>query len=98
MYGRTNAGRGGSGVLVIKVADIQVPASSWMVEQTEEGYMYKAEIEIADVTEEHIPIVTFANEDVDYFYPTAMAGNGTVTIYTDDAPIDMITIKSIVLL
>lgn len=98
MYGRTNAGRGGSGVSVIKMADIQVPTSSWMVEQTEEGYLYKAEIEITGVTEEHIPIVTFANEDVDYFYPTAMAGNGIVTIYTDDVPIDTITIKSIVLL
>lgn len=76
----------------------QIPVSAWKEEDTEDGYRYAASISLSGVTADNVPMVTFADEDVDYFYPTAQAGAGTVTVWADDIPDGTVTVKSIVIL
>lgn len=76
----------------------QIPVSAWAEEETEDGYRYAASIGLPGVTANNIPIVTFADDDTDYFYPTAQTGAGTVTVYADDIPDGTITIQSIVIM
>ena len=86
----------GSGV--IKTHDVPIPIEAWIEEATEDGYRYAASISLPGVTVDNVPIVTFADEDVDYFYPTAQTGAGTVTVWADDIPDGTVTVKSIVIL
>lgn len=76
----------------------QIPVSAWKEEDTEDGYRYAASISLSGVTADNVPIITFADEDVDYFYPTAQTGAGTVTVWADDIPDGTVTVKSIVIL
>ena len=71
---------------------------SWKEEATDDGYRYAASISLSGVTADNVPIITFADEDVDYFYPTAQTGAGTVTVWADDIPDGTVTVKSIVIL
>lgn len=86
------------GIGVTKVSDVQIPVSAWKEEATDDGYRYAASISLPGVTADHVPIITFADEDVDYFYPTAQTGAGTVTVWADDIPDGTVTVKSIVIL
>lgn len=76
----------------------QIPVSAWVEEETEDGWRYAASISLPGVTASNIPIVTFADDNTDYYYPTAQTGAGTVTVYADAIPDGTVTLASIVIL
>lgn len=75
-----------------KYSNVQIPVSSWIWD----GEKYAASVQIPGVTVQDVPLVTFSEDDTSLFYRTCMAGDGTVTIYTDQIPNRTITLQSIV--
>ena len=81
-----------------RIGPVQIPVSAWVEEETENSYRYAAAVRVSGCTAANVPIVTFADEDVDDFYPTCKSGTGTITVYADDIPSGTITLQSIVIM
>lgn len=77
---------------------LQIPVSAWVEEETEDGYRYAAAVPVVGCTADHMPIVTFADDDVEDFYSTCKSGDGTVTVYAEDIPSGSITLQSVVIM
>ena len=83
---------------VASATNVSVATSYWESDTTYADYPYKADILFDEATENDIPYITFALENMGIFAPVASTGIGVVTIYASEKPTAEITIPSIVLI
>lgn len=84
--------------LIIVAKDLSVESSSWVSDATFADFPYKAEIEIAGVTADHVPDVTFDPSAVltGKICPVAQTATDKVIIFASEIPAWTLEVLSIV--
>ena len=80
-------------------SQLAVAESRWTTDSTYPGYGFKANLVCGQATNLHVPIVTFAPEQIEAYgpAPVAKSENGFVTVYVQNKPTETIRIPTVLL-